>query len=188
MSLLDTFTARLILGISCTTWPPNHFSMPGCRDTVRLFWPGTPKTSAKSVTSASGKEQGIQIFSCFKRNYNLRSYCLGLHSAEETTPKTCHPMECLQVAGLQRYNHKLGFHQCHSENRAANLITFHCRQRTRNFDFELLQARLQLDALLPRVPYGGNSVEDLLPMGPFKSLGCGAPQVERFNNTVMEIR
>jgi hypothetical protein len=65
---------------------------------------------------------------------------------------------------------------------------FHCRPRTRNFDFELLQARLQLDALLPRVPYGGNSVEDLLPTGPFKSLGCGAPQVERFNNTVMEIR
>ncbi|QGA13160.1 hypothetical protein EYB26_000807 [Talaromyces marneffei] len=98
---------------------------------------------------ATGKEQDISIFDYFKRKYNLTLYCPELPVVEMTTQprRTFYPMECLQVVGLQRYNHKL------SEKQTAEMIKHAVRRPQFRFsDIETAKAKLDhsTDPMLKR--------------------------------------
>lgn len=89
---------------------------------------------------ATGKEQDITVFDYYKRQYNLTLFCPELPVVEITAPppkKIYYPMECLQVAGLQRYNHKL------DEKQTAEMIKHAVRRPNIRFgDIDTAKAKL----------------------------------------------
>lgn len=87
---------------------------------------------------ATGRERDISIFEYFKERYNVTLYCPELPVVEMTTPKTIYPMECLHVAGLQRYNHKL------NERQTAEMIKLAVRRPQVRFG-DIAQAKAKLN-------------------------------------------
>ncbi|KUL90632.1 hypothetical protein ZTR_00121 [Talaromyces verruculosus] len=86
---------------------------------------------------ATGREQEISIFNYFKRKYNLVLSFPELPVVEMTTRRTYYPMECLHVAGLQRYNHKL------DEKQTAEMIKHAVRRPNIRFsDIDTAKAKL----------------------------------------------
>lgn len=60
---------------------------------------------------ATDQERLISISDYFKQKHNVTLYCPNLPVVEMTTRGIYYPMECLEVAGLQRYGHKLNERQ-----------------------------------------------------------------------------
>ncbi|OKL60549.1 hypothetical protein UA08_04065 [Talaromyces atroroseus] len=92
----------------------------------------------KWTDSATGRERDISVFDYFKQKYNKTLFCPQLPVVEMTKKDTFYPMECLHVAGLQRYNHKL------SERQTTDMLKMAVRRPQMRFG-DIVKAKAKLN-------------------------------------------
>ncbi|KAH8692689.1 putative eukaryotic translation initiation factor eIF-2C4 [Talaromyces proteolyticus] len=88
--------------------------------------------------AASGKERTISVAAFFKEKYNQVLHCPELPVVEMTKKGVLYPMECLEVAPLQRYNHKL------DERQTADMLRIAVRKPEIRFG-DIAKAKTRLD-------------------------------------------
>lgn len=85
---------------------------PGCTVTRSFKIFRIHHTDANTATfdckdPATGETKEISVREYFKRKYNYQLHSPALPVVEMTKKGVLYPMECVEIAGLQKYNHKL---------------------------------------------------------------------------------